>query len=215
MTVRLSMEAEKTELIVPKNPFSFVSTEISFEFGPLQSGKTNGGRMRQILKVLTLVLLYFGEHAFGYGRPKKGEALSVSQKNFNGPFPASFIFSFVFSKQIKYNLMVNNICQWLDSNHGSLVLEATARTNLATTTAQQFGCGFLSTDRGTTLPNYKHLSTLIFDFCCDHLKCFIIEWNLREQLPNLFCKTSHCTDWDIEFHNLLRSGLCTDKHGKL
>ena len=81
MTVRLSMEAEKTELIVPKNPFSFVSTEISFEFGPLQSGKTNGGRMRQILKVLTLVLLYFGEHAFGYGRPKKGEALSVSQKN--------------------------------------------------------------------------------------------------------------------------------------
>ena len=41
------------------------------------------------------------------------------------PFSASFFFIFVFSTQLTVNKCLIKVCQCLDSNHGSLVSEAT------------------------------------------------------------------------------------------
>ena len=46
---------------------------------------------------------------------------------FNGPFPASFFFIFVFSIHLSVNNVQCKFCWWLDSNRLPLVLEATAQ----------------------------------------------------------------------------------------
>ena len=47
-------------------------------------------------------------------------------KKFNGPFPSSFSLYFRSFNVSLIQLIVNQICQCLDSNHGSLVVEGTA-----------------------------------------------------------------------------------------
>ena len=44
------------------------------------------------------------------------------------PFSVSFSLVLVFPKQVLIQLVVNEICRWLYSNHRSLVLEATTLT---------------------------------------------------------------------------------------
>ena len=44
----------------------------------------------------------------------------------SGPFPASFLFIFVFSVQLIINKCSIKFCRWLEANRGPLVLKATA-----------------------------------------------------------------------------------------
>ena len=70
-----------------------------------------------------------------------------------GPLPASVSLLLAFNA-VLIPLIVNYICSWLDSNHGSLVLEATALPIVPQPTSQE--CCYIFPPMSTThyLPTY-------------------------------------------------------------
>ena len=70
----------------------------------------------------------------------------------NGPFPASFSLFLSFLQTVNSKKMFNKSCQWLDSNLGPLILEATALP----TAPQPLRCLFALDI--WLLPSYKCIS---------------------------------------------------------
>ena len=87
--------------------------------------------MSPFLQKLCLVAIFVREEE---ERPQEEEEDDVQIKKLlskffflkSGPFPASFSFIFVFSIQLIINKCSIKFCRWLESNHGPLVLKATA-----------------------------------------------------------------------------------------